>query len=311
MKRTQQHVLTSRSASGSTRDSRSASSSTILTRPALALTLGCVLALAACGDRADPDGSSPTAAEETAPEETVTEEATTEQTTDATAEETSGPEGSAGPTDEDPTESTPVEGPTGDEPTGDNPTDTPDGTTEVVALQVFGADGYSTADWTIEDRSDEPPFDCWSMSGAVLEGLGYMCGATVDYGVGCLDNPLADDEVICVTDPIAQTGYRDKVGERPSGERTQFIPLTVQLADGGVFRMRAGGAGAENPDGLVTFYYCQDRCEGAALWGVAGEDGVNNDTDAWTALIAPEDGSESAQEVPVTRAWMLVGTGIG
>lgn len=273
-------------------------------RAALALTLACALPLAACGDGTEPDPTAAPTAE--APEDSTDDtdtggDDTTDDTdtADGDTPDAGGQDGTDGQDD--------ATDDAGGEATDD---DGQDATTEVVALQVFGEDGYPTADWTIQDRSEEAPFDCWAMSGAVLEGLGYMCGASVDYGVGCLDNPLAVDEVICVTDPIAQEGYRHKVGERPTGERTQFIPLAVQVADGGVFRMRSGGAGAEDPDGLVEFFFCHDRCDGTSLWGVAGEDGVNHDTEAWTALLGPEDGSQSAHEVPVTRAWMLVGTGI-
>lgn len=284
--------------------------STTSRRTALALTLACALPLAGCGDGTEPEPTTaaPTVVDtqESTPQEPAPESASEdaeESAPESTGEETSEETSDAGT------------GGAGTAPSDDatDPGDSADpgeATTEVVALQVFGEDGYPTADWTIEDRSAEPAFDCWSRSGAVLEGLGYMCGASVDYGVACLDNPLADDEVICVTDPIAQEGYRHKVGERPTDEPTQFVPLAVQVSDGGIFRMRSGGAGVEDPDGLVEFFFCHENCDGTSLWGVAGEDGVNHDTDAWTALLGPEDGSQSAAEVPVLRAWMLVGTGI-
>lgn len=299
-----------------------------LTRP-LALVLGSALVLAGCGQ--DDDGG-----EATSPAPTATS-APGSPTEEPAAGQSAGPHD--GPTQE-PTSEPSDQGPTGeasdqptgepsDRPTGDpsgqdptgEPSDQPTGTppggqlteTEVIAEQVFGNDGYPTGEWTIEDRSDQAAFGCWAESGTALEGLAYMCGSTPDYGVACLANPLAEDEVICVTDPADRAGYRHKVaGELPNEPSEQFLPLMVQLEDGSTWALRGGGTGAETPDGYVTFYHCHTGCDDdQALFAPAYGDGVEHDDPVWLARISDAAGTEETEQVPVARAWFLVGGGIG
>lgn len=117
--------------------------------------------------------------------------------------------------------------------------------------------------------------------------------------------------MICAVDPVARTGYRRKIeGGLPNAPTEQFTPLMVQLVDGSTWRMRSGGAGIETPDGYVPFYYCESGCDdGQALFGPAGGDGVEHSGPVWQARIS--DGYQPTELVDVSRAWFLVGGGVG
>lgn len=193
---------------------------------------------------------------------------------------------------------------------GEPPAPAGPGTTDIRIETLYGADGYPTAAWTIEDLTGMAPIGCWAPSGAVNGGPGYLCGSSAERGLACTPNPLAEDEVVCVLDPVQHTGYRRTV-ETPLPEPApadQLLPLTIELADGSRWSARSGGAATESPDGLVPFYWCESGCEGEALWGPSGGEAIDTSDEEWTIRRAAENGTETTYEVQIGAVW-LVGVG--
>lgn len=183
------------------------------------------------------------------------------------------------------------------------------GSTQIRAEAVFGSDGYPTAQWTIQDLTTEGPIGCWATSGSVDDGMGYVCGSSADRGLACLANPLAGDELICITDPVSHQGYRRMLDGTLTdlGPAEQMLPLSVELTDGSLWSLRSGGAANASPDGLVPFYWCQSGCEGDALWGPAGEEAIDSAAPVWTIRRAAENGTEETYEVEIARVWFVAG----
>lgn len=283
-------------------------------RGTLTLTLGLTLALAGCGDE-EPRGS--TDADGTAAVETPDGAEDSQEPAD-TGEETGQAEDPAASDDQDPADSDPSGDGADEAEQGDPGGDAGDGAeggagtapgdpgTEIVTVPMFGAEGYPTADWDIEDRSAEPAFGCWAPSGATLEADSFHCGASADFGVACLPNPLAEDEVICAYDPVAQTGFRHKVSDFTDGEPHGPEPLTVELEDGSIWTVRSGGAGPSNEydEELVAYYYCSSGCdESDVLWGVPDSTAFDTSGEAWTVTRATAE--EEPRTENVARAWFI------
>lgn len=312
-------------------------SATILRTCTFSLTLALSLALAGCsGQQADAPSTGATTpaaapeastADDTAADHTVADDPTAD---DEASEGTTTDEGSAagaGATGEDDgtaedegqgddDDQGADEGQGADDPaegehddSGTGPTTPPPGTTDVRVEVVYGSDGYPLATWSIDDLTDASPIGCWATSGSVNGETGYVCGSSADRGLACLANPLAADEVICITDPIAHEGYRRKVaGALPDlGTAEQMLPLTVELTDGSLWSLRSGGAAVSSPDGLVPFYWCESGCEGDALWGPAGEEAIDTSAPSWTTRRATENGTEDTYEVEIARVWFVAG----
>lgn len=124
--------------------------------------------------------------------------------------------------------------------------------------------------------------------------------------MACLANPLAEDEVICAVDPVEKKGYRHKatgLGVAPAPEDGTPIPLSIQLADGSLWRLRSGGAASTNVEGQIPTYWCDGvGCtDGEALWGDAMT--VNDSTGVPMAGRGTAD--EAPQGVDVAKAWFV------
>lgn len=300
-------------------------SATTLRACTFSLTLALSLALAGCSGQ-EPDAPSAgattpapapapgaTSSDDTGPDAGETGGTAADQTSDGGATDSGATGGDDGQGDE-------ADGDDGageDEPadsthddSGTGPTTPAPGTTDVRVEMVYGSDGYPLATWSIDDLTDLPPIDCWATSGSVNGEIGYLCGSSADRGLACLANPLAADEVICITDPIAHEGYRRKTGEAfpEPGAAEQMLPLSVELTDGSLWSLRSGGAATASPDGLVPFYWCESGCEGDALWGPAGEEAIDTSAPGWTTRRAAENGTEDTYEVEIARVWFVAGS---